>query len=97
MDESSVRDHAQAHANAVREGDLGRAASDLTDEAKQNAPTVMKALPRPITATSVESVSADGDAYVARILYQGDDSKATVASRWVDESGRPMIASLEIV
>ena len=97
MDETSVREHAEAHATAVREGDLGRAAGDLTDEAKQNAPTVMKALPRPITATSVESVTAEGDAYVARILYAGDDSKATVASRWVDQSGRPMISSLEIV
>lgn len=97
MDETSVREHAEAHANAVREGDLGRAASDLTDEAKQQAPTVMKALPRPVTATSVEGVTAQGDAYVAHILYSGENSKATVASRWVEESGRPMIASLEIV
>lgn len=97
MDESAVRQHAEAHANAVQAGDLGRAASDLTDEAKQNAPTVMKALPRPITGTSVESVSDEGNAFVARILYSGDDSKATVASRWVEQGGRPMIASLEIV
>ena len=97
MDENSIREHAQAHANAVRDGDLGKAASDLTDEAKQNAPTVMKALPRPITHASVEDVTAQGDAYVARILYEGDNSKATVASRWVEEAGRPMIASLEIV
>ena len=97
MDETAVKEHAEAHASAVQAGDLGRAASDLTDEAKQNAPTVMKALPRPITGTSVESVTAEGDAYVARILYQGDDSKATVASRWIDQAGRPMIASLEIV
>ena len=97
MDESSVRQHAEAHADAVKEGDLRRAASDLTDEAKQEAPTVMKALPRPVTATSIETVTAEGDAYVARILYSGEDSKATVASRWVEQSGRPMIASLEIV
>ena len=97
MDENSIREHAQAHANAVREGDLGRAASDLTDEAKQNAPTVMKALPRPITSVSVEDVSPQNDAYVARILYVGDQSRATVASRWIESAGRPMIASLEIV
>lgn len=97
MDESEVREHAEAHANAVQAGDLRRAASDLTDEAKQNAPTVMKALPRPITGTSIESVTEEEDAYVARILYNGDESKATVASRWVDQGGRPMIASLEIV
>ena len=97
MDESAVRQHAEAHANAVQAGDLGKAASDLTDAAKQQAPTVMKALPRPITGTAVESVDTDGDAYVARILYSGEDSKATVASRWVEESGRPMIAGLEII
>ncbi len=97
MDEAAVREHAEAHAHAVQSGDLGRAASDLTDEAKQQAPTVMKALPRPITASAVESVTAEDDAYVARILYQGDESKATVSSRWVEQSGRPMIAAMEIV
>ncbi|MDQ4095649.1 MAG: hypothetical protein M3174_05535 [Actinomycetota bacterium] len=97
MDANKVREHADAHAQAVVAGDLRKAASDLSDNAKQQAPTVMKALPRPATSASVEDVTAEGDALVARILYEGENSKATVASRWVEENGRPVIASLEIV
>ena len=97
MDENTIRQHADAHAQAVVAGDLRKASSDLNDDAKQQAPTVMKALPRPTTAASIEDVTSEGDAFVARILYTGEDSKATVASRWVEQDGRPVIASLEIV
>lgn len=97
MDENTVRQHAEAHAQAIVAGDINKAGSDLNRDAMQQAPTVMKALPRPATSASVESVTSEGDAFVARILYQGENSKATVASRWVEENGRPVIASLEIV
>ncbi|MDQ4144153.1 MAG: hypothetical protein M3198_10505 [Actinomycetota bacterium] len=97
VDENTIRQHAEAHGQAVVAGDLRKASSDLNDEAKQQAPTVMKSLPRPTTSASVEDVTAEGDAFVARILYSGENSKATVASRWVEENGRPVIASLEIV
>ena len=97
MDENTIRQHADAHAQAVVAGDLRKASSDLNDAAKQQAPTVMKSLPRPTTSASVEDVTTEGDAVVARILYAGTDSKATVASRWVEENGRPVITSLEIV
>ena len=96
MDENAVREHAQAHADAVVQGDLGRASGDLTDEAKQQAPAVMKQLPRPTTSASVEAVTADGDEFVARIRYSGESDATSVNSRWAEQSGRPMITALEL-
>jgi hypothetical protein len=97
MDENSVREHAEAHAQAVVQGDLGKAAADLTDEVKQSAPEVMKQLPRPATSASIEAVTAEGDEFVAHIKYSGENASATVASRWAEQSGRPMITRLDIV
>lgn len=97
VDEGQVRKHAEAHGQAVVAGDLGRAASDLTDEAKQVAPKVMKQLPRPASAADVQSVSQEGDDYVALIQYSGEDHSATVESRWSERDGRPMITDLKIV
>lgn len=96
MDESTVREHAQAHAQAVVAGDMGKASGDLTDAAKQQAPAVMKELPRPTTSASIEDVSADGDEFVARIRYSGESNSTSVNSRWAEESGRPMITALEL-
>ena len=96
MDENTVRENAQAHADAVVQGDLGRASGDLTDEAKQQAPAVMKQLPRPTTSATVEDVTADGEEFVARIRYSGESDSTAVNSRWAEQSGRPMITVLEL-
>ena len=96
MDENQIREHAQAHADAVVAGDLGKASGDLTDNAKQQAPAVMKQLPRPTTSATVEDITAEGDEFVARILYSGESDSTAVNSRWAEESGRPMITQLEL-
>ena len=97
MDEDTVRLHAQAHGDAVVANDLGQAASDLTDEAKAQAPAVMGKLPRPTTAAEIQSVRDDGGEFVATIVYSGEGSSASVESRWVEKDGKPMIASLTVV
>ena len=88
MDETTVRESANAHAQAIVAGDLGRAGSDLSAEAMESAGTVMKQMPRPVTAAEVVSVESDGDAMVCRIRYSGDESEATVASRWQERERR---------
>jgi hypothetical protein len=97
MDEDTIRLHAQAHGEAVVANDLGKAASDLTDDAKGQAPAVMGKLPRPTTGADIQSVTAVGDAFVATILYSGEGASTSVESRWVEQDGRPMIASLTVV
>ena len=96
MDESTVRQHAEAHGNAVVAGDLKAAGSDLTPEAAAQAPGVMGKLPRPTTAAEVQKLETVGDEVVVHILYKGADSDATVVSTWADRDGRPKIVNLEV-
>lgn len=96
MDESSVKQHAEAHGNAVVAGDLRTAGSDLTKEAAAQAPAVMGKLPRPATAAEILKVESSGDTTVVHILYKGPDSEATVVSTWADRDGTPKIVNLEL-
>ena len=97
MDESIVKQHAEAHGQAIVDGDINRAGSDLTKDAMASAGPVMKAMPQPVTAAEVQSVTAEGDAFVATIRYRGaEDQELVVKSRWVDEGGRPKIAGLAL-
>ncbi|MEA2510434.1 MAG: hypothetical protein QOG21_2516 [Actinomycetota bacterium] len=98
MEEGTVREHAEAHAVANVEGDMARAASDLTAEARANIGPVVRRLPRPITSGEVTKVEeADPDRFVVEIEYLGTDGSAVVQSVWIEQDGRPMIAETRIV
>ena len=58
MDESTVKQHAEAHGNAVVAGDLRTAGADLTPEVASQAQAVMGKLPRPTTGAEVLKVEA---------------------------------------
>jgi hypothetical protein len=97
MDESTVKQHAEAHGNAVVAGDLRTAGSDLTPEVSSQAQDVMGKLPRPTTGAEVLKVESSGDdAVQAHILYKGPDAETTVISTWAERDGRPKIVNLEI-
>ena len=97
MDEGSVREHAQQHANAVMAGDMNTAGRDLTQEGMAAAPQVMKGMPRPITSVEIVKVEDSGGQFVAHIAYRGDGSEHVVASHWEDRDGRPKIVDLRVV
>lgn len=97
MEETTVRQHAEDHGQAVVDGDLRKAGSDLTKEGLAAAGTVNPKLPRPVTGATVLSVVAAGDEFVATIHYTGDDAEATVESRWAERDRRPMIVDMKIV
>lgn len=96
VDEASVREHAQAHGDAVVAGDLRRAGSDLDGEALAQAGGVMKQLPRTITAAELVSVEVAGDAAIVRTRYSGDEGEGTVECRWEDREGRPKIVDMKV-
>ena len=96
MDESTVKQHAEAHGNAVVAGDFKTAGADLTPEAAGVAQDVMGKLPRPTTAAEVQKVETVGDETVVHILYKGEDSGTTVISTWAERDGRPKIVNLEV-
>jgi uncharacterized protein YodC (DUF2158 family) len=97
VDEASVREHAQAHGDAVVAGDLRRAGSDLDGEALAQAGGVMKQLPETITAAELVSVELAGDTAIVRTRYSGDESEGTVECRWEDREGRPKIVDMKVV
>jgi hypothetical protein len=98
MEEAKVRERAEAHAAANVAGDLGRAAQDLTTEARANIGPVARRLPRPITDGEVTRVQAIGDGrFVVHIEFSGPDVTVTVESIWIEQDGRPMISETRIV
>jgi len=97
MDEQTVREAAETHAQATVERDYGTAGSYLSDEMKARAGEVMQAMPKPLTASEVVSVEESGGAFTARIRYSGDEGATTVDSRWEDVDGTPTIVGLEVV
>ncbi|MFN2526952.1 MAG: hypothetical protein ABR505_11935 [Actinomycetota bacterium] len=96
MDEQAVREHAEAHANAVVAGDLRRAGSDLAEGMQETAGEVMRGLPRPVTAASIESLESQGEETTALIRYSGEESSVVVESRWAERDGRPKIVGLRL-
>jgi hypothetical protein len=97
MDESTVRDRAEAHGKATVAGDLRVAGADLTKEAMSQAGDVMKAMPDPLESSEVTSVQTDGAEFVAQIRYAGGGSETMVESRWADRDGTPKIVSLKVL
>jgi uracil-DNA glycosylase len=97
MDEMTVREAAETHAQATVERDYETAGSYLSEDMKAAAGEVMRAMPRPLTGSEVLSVEESGGAYTARIRYSGDEGAATVDSRWEDVEGRPTIVGLDVV
>ena len=96
MDESTVRDRAEAHGKAVAAGDMKTAGSDLTEEGMAGAGAVMSKMPKPVKGATVTDVSPSGDEVVVTIRYDGEGDGLTVKSTWVEKDGRPMISKLEL-
>ena len=97
MDEQAVRTHAEAHGNAIIEGDLRRAGGDLTPEAQAQAPDVMSNFPKKVESAEVVSLNVDGEEAVVQARYAGEGKEVTVESRWGDRDGRPKILDMKVV
>lgn len=97
MDEQTVRTHAEAHGQAMVDGDIKRAGSDLTPEAQAQAPDVMSNFPRKVEAAEVLSLDVQGEEAVVQARYRGEGKEVTVESRWGDRDGRPKILDMKVV
>ena len=96
MDEATVREHAEMHAQATVERNYEIAGSYLSADAMANASAIMREMPRGLTSAEVRDVERSGDAFICTIRYAGDDGATMVESRWEDVGGRPTIVSLAI-
>jgi hypothetical protein len=89
MDEQSVREHAQAHCDALLAGDVGRAAQEMSRELQAHLSPIVAMLPLPLTQATVESVEMTGTAYLAVLHLVGEGGSLRLQTRWKERDGRP--------
>lgn len=90
MDEQTVREHAQAHIDALLAGDVERATAPFSESLRQNLGTIMAQLPLPLVEGSVESVERGGSGYVA-VLHLIGEMDVRFQTRWKDRDGTPTV------
>jgi hypothetical protein len=95
MDETTIRDHVQKHADAIVEGDADAVAADFSEELRPQLAQITQGLPQPVTKAEVLSVEIGEPASVAMIRYSGSSDAVTIRSEWQDEGGRPVIVHAE--
>ena len=97
MDEATVREAAETHAQATVERDYGTAGSFLSKEMMAAAGDVMKQMPGRLTEAEVLTAEPAGNGFSARIRYTGNEGSTTVESLWQEVDGRPKIVALDVV
>jgi hypothetical protein len=90
VDQQAVRDHAQAHCDALLAGDIERAAAELSKELRSNLGQFVVLLPLPLTEATIESVEPGGSGYVA-ILHLVGEGDVRLQTRWKERDGTPTI------
>lgn len=91
MDEQAVREHAQAHCDALVAGDVERASAELSEELRSNLGPLLAQLPLPLTEATVETVEQGGTAFIAVLKLVGESEEIRLQTRWKDRDGRPTI------
>ena len=91
MDEQAVRQHAQAHLDALLVGDIGKAAEEMSSQLRSNLGPIVAMLPFPMTEASIESVEMTKTGYLAVLHLVGEGGAIRLDTRWKDRDGRPTI------
>ncbi len=91
MDEQAVRDHAQAHCDALVAGDVDGAAVELSEELRSNIGPLLAQLPLPLKEATVESIEQGGTAFICILKLVGESEEVRLQTRWKERDGRPTI------
>jgi hypothetical protein len=91
MDPQAVQERAEAFCEALIDGDVTRAATQLSRELQSNLGQLVAILPLPLTAASVESVEVGHSGYVALLRLVGESGEIELETRWKDRDGQPTI------
>jgi 5,10-methenyltetrahydromethanopterin hydrogenase len=94
MDEVPTRNHAEAHAKAVVDGDMDTVTNDFVPEMRDGIGDVAQKLPQPTTDAEIERFEMEDDHAVVQIRYSNDDGSLTITTRWEEHDGRPMIVEV---
>ena len=91
MDEQAVREHAQATADALLAGDIGKASEQMSKELHSTLGQFAAMLPMPMTEASIESIESTPTGYRVVLHLAGEGDTLRLETRWKDRDGRPTI------
>lgn len=89
MDDTTVRDRAQAFCDALLAGDVDKAIEFMSAELHRNLGEVIALLPLPATDASIESIEAGGAGYNVVLNLVGATETVLIQTRWKDRDGTP--------
>jgi Zn-dependent alcohol dehydrogenase len=91
MDEQAVREHAQATADALLAGDIGKASEQMSKELHSTLGQFAAMLPMPMTEASIESIESTPTGYRVVLHLVGEGDTLRLETRWKDRDGQPTI------
>jgi hypothetical protein len=91
MDETAIREHAQALGDALVAGDVDRAIAAFSDQLRRNLGEVLALFPLPATDVTVESVERSGSGFNVVLRLVGETDEVEVQMRWKDRDGSPTV------
>jgi hypothetical protein len=99
MDERQARATADAHAQAVVDGDMDHVMGDIVPEARDSVGALAGRLPSPVTDAAVAEFRIEGETAIAEIRYSNADQVALLRSVWEqrEEAAAPKIVAAEMV
>jgi 5,10-methenyltetrahydromethanopterin hydrogenase len=94
MDEVPTRQHAEAHAKAVVEGDMDTVTNDFVPDLRDQVQDVAGKLPQPTENAEIEKFDMEDDHAIVQIRYSNERESIAVRTRWEEHDGRPMIVEV---
>ena len=91
MDEVPTRQHAEAHAKAVVEGDMDTVTNDFVPDMRDKIQGLAGRLPQPTENADVEKLDMEDDHAIVQIRYSNERESIAIRTRWEEHDGRPMI------
>ena len=94
MDETQVRERAEAVCAALVAGDVGKATEDFSKELRQNLGEVVALLPLPATEATVDSIERGSSGFVVVLRLVGETEEVLLQTRWKERDGQPTLIEL---
>ena len=95
MDETQVRERAEAVCAALVTGDVGKATEDFSKELRQNLGEVVALLPLPATEGTIESIDrGGGSSFTVVLRLVGETEEVLLQTRWKERDDRPTLIEL---
>ena len=91
MEETQVRERAEALCAALVAGDVGKATEDFSKELRQNLGEVIALLPLPASEGAVESIERGSSGFVVVLRLVGETEEVLLQTRWKERDDRPTL------